>query len=116
MPYSNARTAARLRIDDVTDDQVYFVSWRPGQEMGCPIRMTHDVFAEAWARDWARPCDDKMKLCPWCGSEPVKRGQHMVEKRGWFARECVNATCPVNPSAIGATQEEADADWNARKT
>jgi len=43
---------ARVRIDDVTPDQVYFVSWRPGKATGCPIRMDHATFVEAWAKDW----------------------------------------------------------------
>ncbi|MDQ1342677.1 MAG: hypothetical protein QG571_1295 [Pseudomonadota bacterium] len=45
---------ALLRIDRVTDEQIYFVSWRPGQETGCPIRMDHATFLEAWAEQWER--------------------------------------------------------------
>jgi len=43
---------ALLRIDMVSDEQVYFVSWRPGHEWGSMIRMTHDEFLAAWAHDW----------------------------------------------------------------
>lgn len=52
---------ARLRIDEVTDDQVYFVSWLSGHETGSPIRMTHEVFSAAWARDWMRAQEETPK-------------------------------------------------------
>jgi len=45
---------AMLRIDDVTPEEVYFVSWRPGQEIGSMIRMAHATFLEAWAEQWER--------------------------------------------------------------
>jgi len=35
---------AEVRVDVVRDGWVYFVSWRPGAETGCPIRMPLDVF------------------------------------------------------------------------
>ncbi len=30
---------SRVRIDRVANGQVYFVSWKPEQDQGCPIRM-----------------------------------------------------------------------------
>lgn len=30
---------SHVRVDSVGKGQVYFVSWKPGQEQGCPIRM-----------------------------------------------------------------------------
>lgn len=30
---------SHVRVDSVGKGQVYFVSWKPGQEQGCPMRM-----------------------------------------------------------------------------
>jgi hypothetical protein len=38
---------AMVRIDRVTDEQVYFVAFRPGEEDGAPTRMTVALFTEA---------------------------------------------------------------------
>jgi len=37
---------ARVRVDHVSEDQVYYVAWRPGCEDGCPLRKTHAQFLE----------------------------------------------------------------------
>jgi hypothetical protein len=38
---------SKLRVDLVKDGQVYFVSWRPDQKYGCPIRMPVETFKRA---------------------------------------------------------------------
>jgi hypothetical protein len=38
---------ALVRIDRVTEEWVYYVSWRAGAEVGSPLRMNHPTFREA---------------------------------------------------------------------
>ena len=38
---------SRLRVDDVKKGQVYYVAWRPGQELGNPLRMSVSDFESA---------------------------------------------------------------------
>lgn len=42
--------AGAIRIDEVTTDQVYFVRWRHGEEVGEPCRMALTVWREAVRR------------------------------------------------------------------
>ncbi len=43
-----------VHIDRVTDEQVYFVAWHPGEETGAPTRMTPAAFVEALAIEAAK--------------------------------------------------------------
>ena len=38
---------ASVRVDHVSEDQVYYVAWRPGDENGAPLRKTHAAFLES---------------------------------------------------------------------
>lgn len=38
---------AAVRVDAVSDAAVYFVSWRPGQDIGQAVQMAPALFVEA---------------------------------------------------------------------
>ena len=44
-----------LRVDRVANGQVYFVSWRPGQDQGCPGRMLITDFKAAVGSERMKP-------------------------------------------------------------
>ena len=58
------------------------------------------------------PTRDKLKHCPWCGSEP-ERGTTTIGS-GWHWVGCCNNECEVRPTAIKPTAEEAKDAWEDR--
>lgn len=57
-----------IRIDAVTEHQIYYVRWRNGTTFGSPKRMQRDVWREAVDRYLTRN-DQPTMTCPRCGWE-----------------------------------------------
>lgn len=69
---------SRVRVDRVANGQVYFVSWKPGQEQGCPIRMLVTDFKIAIRNErmeLTAEQDTGIRLrCPSCSARGERSG------------------------------------------
>ena len=72
---------SRVRVDSVGNGQVYYVAWRPGQDVGNPIRMIITDFEIEIRKEGMAPCDTYR--CASCGGrfllEETHHGSHMID-------------------------------------
>ena len=72
---------SRVRVDDIKGGQVYYVAWRPGQDVGNPIRMIITDFEIEIRKEQMTPCETYR--CASCGGrfllEETHHGSHMID-------------------------------------
>jgi hypothetical protein len=65
---------SRVRVDDVKGGQVYYVAWRPGQDVGNPFRMIVTDFEIAIRKESMVPCETYR--CVSCGGRFLLEETH----------------------------------------
>jgi len=79
--YYSRPDGARVRVDAVKNGQVFYVAWRPGVELGNPIRMIVSDFMIEIRKERMIPCETY--TCIGCGDrrflDETNHGSHLVD-------------------------------------